>query len=82
MWPRRIDVLSNDTDPDHLLVADTVSVATPPTHGTAVPDGSGGVIYTSDAGYSGTDSFVYQVCGVDDTLCTSATVTVTVATLR
>ena len=73
-----IDVLSNDVDPDHLLVADTVSVATAPTHGTAVPDGSGGVTYTSDAGYSGPDSFVYQVCGVDDTLCTSATVTVTV----
>ena len=73
-----IDVLSNETDPDHLLVADTVSVTTPPAHGTAVPDGTGKVVYTSDDGYSGPDSFVYQVCGVDDTLCTSATVSVAV----
>ncbi len=79
--PKGIDVLANDTDPDNLLVPSTVSIFTPPTHGTAGPngDGSGQVIYTSNAGYVGTDSFVYQVCGVDDTLCTIATVTVTVS---
>ena len=72
-----IDVLANDTDPDNLLVASTVSIVTQPAHGTANPNanGSGQVVYTSAAGYTGTDSFVYQVCGVDETLCTSATVT-------
>jgi len=73
-----INVLANDTDPDNLLVPSTVSVATAPQHGTAGPDGSGNVIYTSTAGYIGPDSFVYQVCGVDGTLCTIATVNVTV----
>jgi hypothetical protein len=78
--PTGIDVLANDTDPDHLLVPSTVSIATEPSHGTAGPNGngSGEVIYTSVAGYTGTDSFVYQVCGVDQTLCTIATVTVNV----
>jgi len=75
---KSISVLANDTDPDNLLVANTVSVFTPPTHGKAVPDGSGNVIYTSDTGYVGADSFVYQVCGVDSTLCTIATVNVKV----
>jgi len=74
-----INVLANDTDPDHLLVANTVTVTTAPTHGKAVPDGSGKVVYTSAAGYNGSDAFIYQVCGVDSSLCTSAKVTVTVS---
>ena len=73
-----IDVLANDTDPDALLVPSTVTIPTAPTHGTAVPNTSGQVVYTSTAGYVGPDSFVYQVCGVDETLCTIATVTINV----
>ncbi len=55
-----IDVLGNDTDvdPDTL----TVTVVGNPPHGTATIDGGGGgVHYTPDAHYSGSDSFTYTV---------------------
>ncbi len=70
-----INVLANDSDVD----GDTLSVAsvTNPPHGSAVKSGSN-VVYTPDAGYSGTDSFSYTVSdgnGGTDT----ATVTVNVS---
>ncbi len=56
--PVFIDLLGNDTDADgDLLVLDQVDN---PLHGTVVKQ-DGGVFYTPDAGFTGTDSFYYGV---------------------
>ena len=55
-----IDVLANDTDPDGDTL--TVTGVSNPPHGTATVDGdAGGVHYTPDANYSGSDSFTYNI---------------------
>lgn len=71
-----INVLANDSDPD----GDTLTIAsvTQPTNGTVVITGSGtGLTYQPDAGFSGADTFTYEVSdgnGGSDT----ATVTVSI----
>ncbi len=66
-----IDVLGND-DGDATLTGDL----TQPANGTvAIVDGQ--IVYTPDAGFTGTDTFTYQVTDPDGNLAT-ATVTVTV----
>ncbi len=70
-----VDVLANDTDADGDTL--TVSMATPPGHGSATVNTDGTITYAPDADYNGSDSFDYQVDdgnGGTDT----ATVTVTV----
>ncbi|MEU4687190.1 Ig-like domain-containing protein [Actinoplanes sp. NPDC023714] len=56
--PVTIDVRANDTDPNDDPL--TVTVDTPPAHGTARVVG-GRVVYTPAAGYHGPDSFHYTV---------------------
>lgn len=69
-----VDVLANDID----LEGDqlTVTAAGQPAHGTASLV-SGGVRYTPEAGFSGSDSFTYTVS--DGAATDSATVSVTIA---
>jgi hypothetical protein len=57
--PVTIDVLANDsdTDGDALSVADVAAAD----NGTTAIDGDGQVVYTPDAGFTGTDSFVYTL---------------------
>jgi hypothetical protein len=72
-----VDVLANDTDPDH----DALKVAgvTQPAHG-KVTFSSTAVHYTPDAGYHGTDGFRYTVSdGRGGTDTAQVTVTVTAA---
>ncbi|HJR93561.1 MAG TPA: Ig-like domain-containing protein [Acidimicrobiia bacterium] len=72
-----INVLANDTDPDHDLDPRSVTIVSPPRHGTAVVLRSGHIHFEANSGFSGTDSFAYRVC--DDTgMCDRATVTVRV----
>lgn len=53
-------VLENDAgDPDPT----TVEIVSPPTHGTAVPDGAGRILYRHQAGGSAADSFSYRASG-------------------
>lgn len=54
-----IDVLANDSDPDAGDVL-TISSITVPSHGSAVITNNT-VAYTSDAGYTGSDSFRYTI---------------------
>ncbi|WP_217537804.1 Ig-like domain-containing protein [Stenotrophomonas sp. GbtcB23] len=74
-----LNVLANDTGP----LAPTVTVAAAPTNGTALVNGDGTVSYTPTAGFTGADSFTYQVClpapaaGVCDTATVAVTVGVT-----
>ncbi len=74
-----IDVVANDTDTDGDLDPSSVTVTGPASNGSAVPGPTAGsVTYTPNGGFTGTDTFVYQVC--DSTaptpLCDTATVTV------
>ncbi len=60
-----IDVLGNDTAISGELDLTTVTVATPPAHGTALPDPvTGKVTYTPNLDFVGKDSFKYTVDGV------------------
>jgi CshA-type fibril repeat protein len=74
--PANGSLAGNDHAPDDAVFARTGG----PSHGTVVIAEDGRYIYTPAAGYSGPDSFAYQVClpPPDDTLCASATATVTV----
>jgi uncharacterized repeat protein (TIGR03803 family) len=75
--PVSIAVLANDTDPDGGSLS-IVSVSAPAHGGTAIaPNGS--ITYTPAAGFTGTDSFTYQVTDNQGGFAT-ATVTVTVKT--
>ena len=77
-----IAVLDNDHDPNENLVVTSLSITRAPTLGTAhvVVSASGEVAVRYVAGDSGgVDSFTYQVCDTLDA-CTTAEVTVTVAT--
>ncbi|MBL8788063.1 MAG: tandem-95 repeat protein, partial [Deltaproteobacteria bacterium] len=69
-----IDVLGNDFDPEGDPIALT-RVIDGPAHGTT-QFSSGKIGYTPVAGYTGPDTFTYEVC--DASLCATATVTVTV----
>jgi len=44
-------------------VANTVTIITPPTHGTAVVNSNGTISYTPNSGFAGTDVLVYKFCG-------------------
>ena len=72
--PVTIDVLANDGDPDGDPL--TITIATPPSNGTAVVE-NGKVVYTPNPGFSGADSFTYTVADGKGGAAT-ATVTVTV----
>ena len=70
-----IDVLSNDEDPEgEALEIEVLGTAS---HGT-VERSAGGVLYTPDVGFSGTDTFDY-LAGDDGGLTDGATVTVDVS---
>lgn len=66
-----IAVAQNDIDDDEIsgcgsgLAPETVEIVSAPAHGTAVPDGFGGVVYTPNADYCGTDQFYYRVADGD-----------------
>lgn len=53
-----IDVISNDVLPANW----TISLKTPPMHGTATNNGNGSFKYAANSNYVGNDQFVYQVC--------------------
>ena len=55
-----IAVLANDSDA-HVLALSTLGA---PAHGSVAANVDGSVTYTPDAGYAGTDSFVYNVVDV------------------
>lgn len=56
--PVEVDVLTNDSDPDGGTL--TLSITTPPAHGTAIITADNTIVYTPDTDYVGSDSFTYQ----------------------
>ena len=66
-----VDVQANDIGD-----AGDPEIVSGPAHGTAT---IGSIIYTPNAGFSGTDQVMYQICSPNDpTLCDQATLTITV----
>ena len=71
-------VLANDSDPDNDINPTTLKVTQQPANGTTTVNPAGGVDYTPKAGFSGADTFTYEIC--DKTaLCDSAVVTISVS---
>lgn len=72
-----VPILANDVSPGAVLDPTPVTV---PTNGTVSIDATTGIAtYTPSTGFVGTDSFAYRTCSpTAPTLCTGATVTVTV----
>jgi uncharacterized repeat protein (TIGR02543 family) len=68
------DVSTNDTVP----AGSQYAVSTNPSHGTVVVNPDGTFTYTPQSGYSGIDSFTYEVCAAGGIPCASGTVTITV----
>ena len=81
--PTTTDVLANDTVTPGGAPLDpaSVTVTTPPTHGTTTVNPDGTIEYTPTAGYTGPDSYVYSVCDTTTPtpICDTATVDLTVA---
>ena len=82
--PTSQDVLVNDSfgGVTPAMIADlNVSVTTQPTNGTATVNAADGTItYTSNSGFTGTDTYIYQICDkANPTVCETATVTVVVS---
>ncbi|MGF6212651.1 IPTL-CTERM sorting domain-containing protein [Comamonas sp. 4034] len=77
--PVTIDVRANDTTSSPPATLAPPTITQPPANGTVTIDGSGKVVYTPNAGFSGTDTFTYQVCvQTAPTQCKTATVSVNV----
>jgi uncharacterized repeat protein (TIGR01451 family) len=74
--PVTIDVLVNDSDPDGNLEPASLNVTKAPNNGTILPS-KNNLIYTPKDGFSGVDTFEYQICDTSN-LCDTAIVTVNV----
>lgn len=77
--PVTTQVRGNDTSESGQAFANP-TVQSGPRKGAAVVNGDGTITYTPGAGFSGTDSYLYQVCDTStpDPVCDTATVTVLV----
>jgi large repetitive protein len=73
-----INVLGNDSDPDGAIDPSSVLVTSGPSHGTAVVNANGTIVYTPTSAFSGTDSFAYTVNDTQGATSAPANVTVTV----
>ncbi len=78
--PVTINVAGNDTDPNGNLNPTTTTATTTPTHGTLTNNANGTFTYTPTTGYTGPDTFTYQICDTDNA-CDTATVTINVNTV-
>lgn len=76
-----IDILANDVDPEGATL--TVTLISQPPNGTASLNGSNQVVYTPNAGFTGTDTLHYVVCeptpaACGNAYCDTALLTITV----
>src|SRR5262249_54261734 len=77
--PITINVVANDTEPDDGINPNSVAIVSAPANGTATVDPSTGLVtYTSDAGFTGTDTFRYTVQDALGAVSNQATVTIIV----
>ncbi|BDT12767.1 hypothetical protein N39L_24900 [Limnospira platensis NIES-39] len=76
-----INVLSNDSDPDGVLIPDTVTVVDSPNYGNITVNPNGTITYSHDGSSTSTDSFTYTVEDNDGAISNPATVSLTVSEL-
>ena len=76
----RINVLTNDTDPDGDQL--TITSVGPASRGTVVNNGDGTLTYTPAGGFIGVDTFIYTICAPEGCLTSSSTAAVTVTVER
>ncbi len=78
--PKNIDVTKNDRDPDGVADIDkgSITIITPPAHGTAVPRNNGTVDYTPKSNYYGKDKFTYQIRDASGVSSNTATVSIVI----
>ncbi|UCD99351.1 MAG: tandem-95 repeat protein [Chloroflexota bacterium] len=75
-----INLLVNDTDPENNIDAGSISIVEMPANGSLIINPDGSVTYTPDANWSGSDSFIYQICdSADPALCDTAIATILVS---
>ncbi|NML58675.1 T9SS type B sorting domain-containing protein [Chryseobacterium cheonjiense] len=74
-------IIPEFTNSTQTYVPNTVMIVTPPTHGTAMIDPNGIIIYTPNPGFIGNDTIVYTFCGNDPefTDCEEVTLTLNVS---
>ncbi|MDP3642888.1 MAG: Ig-like domain-containing protein, partial [Bacteroidota bacterium] len=73
------NLLTNDSDPEGDILTVKTTAITSPVSGTVVILSNGSYTYTPKPGYTGSDSFVYEVCdNGSPTLCDQATVSIEV----
>ncbi|MGF1574532.1 MAG: Ig-like domain-containing protein, partial [Cyanophyceae cyanobacterium] len=82
--PIQVDPLTNDPPGSDPLDPTSVTIINPPTNGTVTVDPVTGVItYTPNPGFTGIDTFTYEICDTNPTpLCIRVPVTVTVVEVR
>ena len=73
-----INLLANDTDVENDINPASVTIVTPPKHGTVVVDQAGSATYTPNGGYFGLDSFQYTVKDANGNTSNIATVSIRV----
>ncbi len=71
------NVLDNDSDPENQPLKVNTNPVTAPAHGKLTLNADGSFTYTPEPGFTGTDSFVYQVCDSEGA-CSQATATIDV----
>jgi gliding motility-associated-like protein len=76
--PVTIDLLANDDGRNATLDLASIEIVAAPAHGTVKVNEDGTVVYTPDPGYTGDDTFTYQVKNANGQLSNVATVAVTV----
>ena len=77
------NVLTNDSDPDGDALIVKTDPIIQPANGKVVINTDGSYVYTPNSGYSGTDSFVYEVCdNATPKMCAQATVTIKIIDLN
>jgi gliding motility-associated-like protein len=75
-----IDISGNISNPEGDVLTTTITI--PPDHGTATTDGSGNIVYNPEPGFTGTDTFTYQVCdNGSPSLCVTGTVKIEVTAI-
>ena len=78
--PVTVNVLDNDTDPDgnDHIDPSTLRLVSLPAHGLVTYSGGGGLTYTAQSGFSGTDRFTYTITDKAGATSNAATVSVVV----
>ncbi|HVG12085.1 MAG TPA: family 10 glycosylhydrolase, partial [Flavisolibacter sp.] len=75
---KRINVLSNDYNNGMAIDSATLTIVMPPANGTVSTDTKGNITYTSNAGFTGTDTYQYRVQNTSGQFSNNATVSITV----